>query len=87
MTSNLIVSNLVISTHVNERISLAQCSNHELTYEPELFPAMLINRWLPVHVAVFHTGKVIITGLKSETQVCPMLDKITDYLKSQNLVK
>ena len=87
MLSNLIVSNLVISSHLNEHISLATSSNHELSYEPELFPAMLINRWLPVHVAVFHTGKVIITGLKSETQVCPILDKITDYLKSQNLVK
>ena len=77
----------MISTHLNERISLAQHSNHELTYEPELFPAMLINRWLPVHVAVFHTGKVIITGLKSETDVCPMIDKVSDYLHTQNLVK
>ena len=87
MLSNLIVSNLVISSHLNEHISLATSSNHELSYEPELFPAMLISRWLPVHVAVFHTGKVIITGLKSETQVSPMLDAVIDYLRSKNLVK
>ena len=87
MLSNLIVSNLVISSHLNEHISLATRSNHELSYEPELFPAMLISRWLPVHVAVFHTGKVIITGLKSETQVSPILDTVIDYLHSKNLVK
>ena len=85
--SNLIVSNLVISSHFNEHISLPKCSNHELTYEPELFPAMLISRWLPVHVAVFHTGKVIVTGLTCETQVLPMLSAVIDYLRTQNLTK
>ena len=87
MLSNLIVTNLVISSHLSERISLPQSSNHELSYEPELFPAMLISRWLPVHVAVFHSGKVIITGLKSESQVSPILDDIVQYLRTQKLVK
>lgn len=89
MISNLTVVNLVISTHLSESITFAHitCSNHELCYEPELFPALFINRWLPVHVAIFHNGKVIITGLKSETQVSPMLDSITDYLHTHKLVK
>ena len=81
------MNNLVISCDLRKRIALARYSNHELSYEPELFPAMLINRWLPVHVAIFHSGKVIMTGLKSETQVCPMLDTVTDYLYTHKLVK
>ena len=52
--SNLTVNNLVISSDLRKRIALARYSNHELSNEPELFPAMLINRWLPVHVAIFH---------------------------------
>ena len=87
MLSKWTVKNLVISSHLNEFVSLPKTSNHELSYEPELFPAMLISRWLPVHVAVFHTGKVIVTGLTSEMQVLPLLDAVTDYLHTQNLVK
>ena len=87
MLSKWTVRNLVISSHLNKGISLSKTSNYELSYEPELFPAMLISRWLPVHVAVFHTGKVIVTGLTSEMQVLPLLDAVTDYLHTQNLVK
>ena len=44
------------------------------------------NRWHPIHVAIFHTGKVIITGLKCETQVSPILDAVTAYLYTQKVV-
>ena len=58
-----------------------------MCYEPELFPAALISHWLPVHVAIFHNGKVIITGLKSEKQIEPILQSLIDYVHSQKLVK
>lgn len=87
--SSLTVDNLVISTQLSDAITFRNIhsSNHDLYYEPELFPAALISRWHPVHVAVFHNGKVIITGLKSETQIKPILKSLTHYVYHQQLVK
>ena len=87
--SAMSVSNLVISAQLNNIIAISHIhnSNSELCYEPELFPAVLISRWLPIHVAVFHNGKVIVTGLKSEDQAHHMLDSIIHYLHVHNLVK
>ena len=88
MISNLTVDNLVIAAQLSEHISFSNIhvSNHELCYEPELFPAALISRWLPVHVAVFHNGKVIITGLKSETQALVILDSLIEYVHTQKII-
>ena len=83
------VNNLVISAQLNEQLTFSniRMSNHEMCYEPELFPAALISRWLPVHVAVFHNGKVIITGLKTEKQANSILDSLIDYVRTQKIVK
>ena len=55
-------------------------------YEPELFPALQINKWLPVHVSVFRSGKCVITGLTDlREQLCPLLIKLLDFLNSYNL--
>lgn len=89
MISKLTVDNLVISAQLSEHLSFSNIreSNCDLCYEPELFPAALISCWLPVHVAIFHNSKVIITGLKSETQVDSILDSLIDYVHSQKFVK
>ena len=36
----------------------------ECYYNPESFPAVQVRRYKPIHVNVFHSGKVTITGLK-----------------------
>ncbi len=36
------------------------------SYEPELFPAAMFRKGT-VHFTCFHTGSVLITGIKSET--------------------
>ena len=89
MISNMTVDNLVISTQLSEHITFKNIhsSNQNLCYEPELFPAALINQWLPIHVAIFHNGKVIITGLKCETQVNDILDSLINYVHTQKLIK
>ena len=35
------------------------------SYEPELFPALRLTEFNPLCVNVFHTGKIIILGIKS----------------------
>lgn len=89
MISNVTVDNIVISAQLNECVSFSNIhgSSHEICYEPELFPAALITRFLPVHVAVFHNSKVIITGLKSEKQAETIIDSLIDYLHFRKVVK
>jgi TATA-box binding protein (TBP) (component of TFIID and TFIIIB) len=45
--------------NLNKLSQLIECH-----YHPELFPAVQIRRYKPIHVNVFESGKVTITGLK-----------------------
>ena len=40
-------------------------SNAHYFYEAELFPAALIRRWAPAHIALFPSGSLLCTGIKS----------------------
>lgn len=63
----LTITNMVASLQLPSAINLQNitCSNQDMSYEVELFPAALIRKWHPVHVAIFHNGKMIVTGIKS----------------------
>ena len=89
MISTLTVDNLVISAQLSESVNLSNIhsSNQHLRYEPELFPAAFINCWPPVHVALFHNGKVIVTGLKSEEQANVILDSLISYVHTHEIIK
>ena len=65
--SPMTTSNLVMSARLKERpcLSKIRCSNARVFFEVEIFPAVLISEWAPAHVAVFHNGHVILTGIKS----------------------
>ena len=59
-----------MSARLKKRPSLSkiQCSNARVFYEIELFPAALISNYGPAHVALFHNGHVIVTGIKSSRE-------------------
>ena len=57
-----------------------------MTFEAELFPAVLIRHFHPIHVAVFHTGRCILTGLKSVEQAQQIVHELILYLKQNNLL-
>lgn len=62
-------------------------SNSCLTFEPEIFPALLIDFLHPIHVAAFHNGKVILTGLKSESHIPIVIEKLIHFLSACMLMK
>lgn len=80
---------MVITAQLSEQVTFSNIhmSDHNLCYEPELFPAALLSQWLPVHVAIFHNGKVVITGLKCEKQVDDILDCLVNYVHTHHLIK
>ena len=84
----LTLKNLVVSARLNTPVPLhrVKLSSSNLLYEPELFPAMLLRRYHPIHIAVFHTGHCIITGLRSVEQGQRIVHKLTKYLRNKALV-
>ena len=74
--------NLVVSVDIKHRLKLTIviCSSYDMSYEPEIFPALLINRLKPIHIAVFHSGKLILTGLKSVSQIPLILEQLLPML-------
>ena len=58
-----------------------QHSNAHVFYEIELFPAVLIRSWEPAHVALFHNGHVIVTGIKSREEGYHVLHLLLQMLE------
>ena len=48
-------------------------------YEPEIFPALRLTNFNPLCVNVFHTGKVVITGLKT-LDYDNVVNNVTEYI-------
>lgn len=82
--TTMTIRNMVVSVQMKREVPLRNIasSNSELMYEAELFPAALIRKWYPAHVAVFHNGKVIFTGLKSLEHFNSIYRELNLYLNS-----
>lgn len=84
MRAPLAISNMVVTAQLkNLRFQKIAKSSRDIFYETELFPAALITKWLPAHVAVFHTGKVVITGVKSVSHYLTLLNSLKVYFSQK----
>ena len=60
------IQSVSVAIDLKQPINLYSLSqNVPCTYEPEIFPALRLTNFNPFCVKVFHTGKVVITGLKT----------------------
>ena len=84
----LILRNLVVSVQLNNLIALhkIRSSSHDLFYESELFPAVLIRKWYPIHISLFHNGNCILTGLTDIEQVSPIVEDLVTFLSNYHLL-
>lgn len=82
--TKMTVSNLVMSVQLAKTVCLhkIKSTNADVFYEVEIFPASLIQKWHPVHIAVFNTGRVIFTGLKSLEHYYEIYSNLTSFLKA-----
>ena len=83
-TPTLTLKNLVACAQLTNTVPLHRIkqSSANATYEPELFPALLLRRFAPIHVAVFHTGKCVLTGLQSLDQARDIMNVLSLYLEN-----
>ena len=73
---------MVVSVQLKKEVYLRKItqSDSNVFYETELFPAALLNMWHPAHVAVFHNGQVVITGVKSMDKANEIVTLLSQYL-------
>lgn len=60
-------------------------TNSDIFYEAELFPALLLRKWAPAHVHVFHNGKVLITGAKTLCHAHRVVHELIHFLQTLSL--
>ena len=86
--TKMTVSNLVMSAQLKKVIALhkIKSTNADVFYETEIFPASLIQKWLPVHIALFNTGRVIFTGLKSFEHFHTIMLSLNSFLKATHVL-
>ena len=79
------VNNIVSSFNFKKKFHFKKmkCNKH-FSFEPELFPAALISKWTPAHVTLFHNGKGMITGVKSEDDARHIIKEIPNFLQSNH---
>ena len=77
------ISNLVMSARLKKKpcLSTIRHSNARVFYEIELFPAALITCWKPAHIALFHNGHVIVTGIKTPREGYRVLRNLIHMLQ------
>ena len=84
----LTIVNLVTSLQLPSNINFKNIchSNHDLFYEVELFPAALLRKWSPAHVAVFHNGKMIVTGVSNLNVVNDIFYEVCKFFSENHLM-
>ena len=83
METPLVISNMVVTAQLpNLNLQVIHSSNSDIFFEAELFPAALIRKWEPAHVALFHNGKLVITGIKSLEQCQDILHAIHSHFST-----
>ena len=55
--------------HISNFHTIFNSSHTHCVYETDLFPGAQLTYWAPLHVVLFHTGNVTISGVKSLCQV------------------
>ena len=80
----LVITNIVISAQLTKKkLFLRNMNDVHVFYETELFPAALIHKWHPAHVAVFHNGKVILTGVKTVKKCREIFTSLIHFLHNK----
>ena len=79
--SQPVLQNMVICCKYKKSFSLnGRPSNAHYFYEAELFPAALIRRWAPAHIALFPSGSLLCTGIKEWQTFEQIISDLHTYL-------
>jgi len=80
---NIKLQSLTITSNVGQTVNLYKISmklGMQVSYEPELFPALRLLKFNPLCVNLFSSGKIVILGIKSLKYDYILLE-IQNYIK------
>ena len=79
------IRNMVVTADFGESVDLEELSkNCKMIYEPEQFPGGILKIEEPykITVLIFASGKAVIPGLRSSSQIKPIIQKLTNVIKA-----
>jgi len=79
------IQNIVVTVDFGKGINFEELSEKtKIIYEPEQFPGAILRIMDPFvcSILVFSSGKVVLTGLKSQTQIEPTIEKLKEIIDS-----
>lgn len=79
------IQNLVVLADLETSLDLETISkNLKAVYEPEQFPGAILRLEVPfkTSILIFASGKTVITGLKTSTQIEPTIKELTHLIES-----
>ena len=83
------IENIVASVTLNQRFDLYAIvkGNPGVEYRPEKFPGLVFRLKKPkTAILIFHTGKMICTGAKSERKAKQAVKKVVKELKNSGII-
>ncbi len=85
------IVNIVVTADLSKEINLdkAAIQLENIIYEPEVFPGIIFKRSDPVKSVflIFSTGKIVLTGIRDEKIIEPVLVSLGRLLKTEDLFK
>ena len=75
---------MTVSHSLNTHINLHTLDRTHFQVELELFPAAKLRHSGREHVNVFHTGKLMITGVRDVRHVQALIDRVTECIKASS---
>ena len=83
--SQPVLQNMVVTCKYLKPFYLTGRSSSSLYfYETELFPAALIRYWAPAHVALFPSGSLVCTGIKTWRSFYSIIRSLSHYLDGRD---
>ncbi|MHA1409431.1 MAG: TATA-box-binding protein [Candidatus Odinarchaeia archaeon] len=82
------VENVVASVTLDDKIDLNKLSSNiaEAEYDPSQFPGLVLRLQKPkAAILVFNTGRMVVTGLRSEDDAPEVVSKIIDRIRSAGI--
>jgi transcription initiation factor TFIID TATA-box-binding protein len=82
------VENVVASVTLNDKIDLNKLSSNiaEAEYDPSQFPGLVLRLNEPkAAILVFNTGRMVVTGLRSEDNAPEVVSKIIDRIRKAGI--
>ena len=83
--SEPVLQNMVVACKYNKSFRLhGRPSNAQFFYETEIFPAALIRRWAPAHIALFPSGSLLCTGIREWRSFNNIIRDLSFFLNTTN---